>query len=386
MAEQGNFMIHLSVLYRNTQKYFDHALEPYGIGWGQLMFLFVIYENEGITMQEVTRISEVDKGTTTKSMQKLLDQGYVVSKADEKDKRVKRLYTTEKSGKIMNKLYEFRSAYRNSVFDGIDGDAFEKMMAKTCENSHNIVMPSFDDLKIGGLQKVTLLDYPGRLAATVFTAGCSFKCPFCHNRDLVFVPEDYSFVNPDEILTYLGRRKGILDGVCISGGEPLVQPDLLPFMEKIKNMGFLVKLDTNGYEPEKLKEAVQSGLVDYVAMDLKNCKEKYAMTCGMQKAVFQMDRIEESVSYLLAGHVDYEFRTTVVRELHDKEDLLAAASWIRGAKHYYLQQFHDSGTLIQEGYHGYDARQMEELCEAVRTMIPQAEFRGVKGETDVQSR
>ena len=127
------------------------------------------------------------------------------------------------------------------------------------------------------------------------------------------MPEDYSFVNPDEIFTYLGRRKGILDGVCISGGEPLVQPDLLPFMEKIKNMGFLVKLDTNGYEPEKLKEAVQSGLVDYVAMDLKNCKEKYAMTCGMQEAVFQMDRIEESVSYLLAGHVDYEFRTTVVR-------------------------------------------------------------------------
>jgi pyruvate formate lyase activating enzyme len=224
---------------------------------------------------------------------------------------------------------------------------------------------------------MTLLDYPEKVASTIFTAGCNFKCPFCHNRDLVFLPEDYEYYDPEEIMQYLEKRKGLLDGVCISGGEPMLQ-DTLELIKRIKKMGYLVKLDTNGSMPEKLQEYVESGCIDYVAMDIKNCKEKYAETVGMDAESFSIENIEKSVEFLKKGTVDYEFRTTVVKELHTKEDLLALAEWIKPAKKYYLQQFQDSGHLIQEGYSAYSADEMNELRDAVRQVIPAAECRGLK--------
>lgn len=382
MSSQGNFMIHLSVLYRNTQKYFDHALEPYHIGWGQLMFLFFINENEGITMQEVTRIGEVDKGTTTKSIQKLQDHGYVVARQDENDRRVKRLYTTEKAAGIMNALYEFRNQYRKSVFRGIPSDAFEGMLETACEHSRETQAESATDeiFRIGGLQKMTLLDYPGKVACTVFTAGCTLKCPFCHNRDLVFVPENYEFYQMEDVFHLLEKRRGLLDGVCISGGEPLMQPGLIPFARRIHDMGFLVKLDTNGYNPEKLKEVLETGLISYVAMDVKNCRSRYAETSGMDEEAFSYEPIAESIRILKESGVEHEFRTTVVREFHDEEALTEIAQMLGSGEMYFLQQFVDSGNLIQTGFHAYDKEEMEQLLHAVRKYVPQAQLRGVKGE------
>ncbi len=382
MANQGNYLIQVSILFRNTQKYFDKVLAQYDIGSGQLMFLFSIYEHEGITMQEVTQIGELDKGTTTKSIQKLIEQGYVQSRVDEVDRRVKRLYTTAKAAEIMNALYDYRNECRNKLSEGMDFDLFEEMLTKACDNSRKYLVPeeTYEKIKIGGLQKLTLLDYPSKLASTVFTSGCSFKCPFCHNKDLVFVPENYSFLDVEDVIAYLEKRKKILDGVCITGGEPLLQEGLLPFIERIKEMGYLVKLDTNGNDPKKLKEIVNSGLVDYVAMDVKNCKEKYHETVGLNKQVFDIGRIEESISFLLEEHVDYEFRTTIVKELHQKEDVLALANWIKGAKQYYLQQYVPSENVIEQVFSSYNKEEMEELCSAVKEIIPTCKLRGVKGE------
>ncbi len=382
MANQGNYLIQVSILFRNTQKYFDKVLAQYDIGSGQLMFLFSIYEHEGITMQEVTQIGELDKGTTTKSIQKLIEQGYVQSRVDEVDRRVKRLYTTAKAAEIMNALYDYRNECRNKLSEGMDFDLFEEMLTKACDNSRKYLVPeeTYEKIKIGGLQKLTLLDYPSKLASTVFTSGCSFKCPFCHNKDLVFVPENYSFLDVEDVIAYLEKRKKILDGVCITGGEPLLQEGLLPFIERIKEMGYLVKLDTNGNDPKKLKEIVNSGLVDYVAMDVKNCKEKYHETVGLNKQVFDIGRIEESISFLLEEHVDYEFRTTIVKELHQKEDVLALANWIKGAKQYYLQQYVPSENVIEQVFSSYNKEEMEELCNAVKEVIPTCKLRGVKGE------
>lgn len=382
MSSQGNFMIHLSVLYRNTQKYFDHALEPYHIGWGQLMFLFFINENEGITMQEVTRIGEVDKGTTTKSIQKLQEQGYVRTVQDENDKRVKRLFTTEKAAGLMNTLYELRNQYRTMVFHDIAPDMFEKMMETACDNSREIEPEKEPELnfRIGGLQKMTLLDYPGKVACTIFTAGCNFKCPFCHNRDLVFVPENYAFYDPVSVFAFLRKRQGLLDAVCISGGEPLMQSGLVPFVEAVKKMGYLVKLDTNGYMPDKLQEVLDAGLFDYVAMDIKNSRKKYAVTSGIPEEAFSYDAVERSIHILKNSHVDHEFRTTVVRELHTEEDLCEIAQMIGSEEKYYLQQFVDSDTVIQKGYSAYDKEEMEQLLKAVRKYVPKAELRGVKGD------
>lgn len=380
MQNQSNFLIHLSILFRNTQKYFDKVLAQYDIGSGQLIFLFSIYEHEGITMQEVTQIGELDKGTTTKSIQKLIEQGYIQSRIDENDHRVKRLYTTSKAANIMNSLYEYRNECRKKLAEDVDFETFEKMLGVACENSKNYLVPkdTYQDIKIGGLQKLTLLDYPGKLASTVFTSGCSFKCPFCHNKELVFVPENYSFLNTEEVLSYLAKRKNLLDGICITGGEPLLQEGLLPFIEAVKEMGYFVKLDTNGNNPEKLKEIVNSGLVDYVAMDIKNCKKKYHETVGLNEHVFGIHRIEESVSFLLSGEVDYEFRTTVVKELHTKEDLLSLADWIKSAKNYYLQQYVDSENVIDRKWSAYNKEEMEDLCNAVKEIIPVCKLRGVK--------
>lgn len=381
MGSQGNFMIHLSVLYRNTQKYFDHALEPYHIGWGQLMFLFFVNENEGITMQEVTRIGEVDKGTTTKSIQKLQDQGYVTARQDENDKRVKRLYTTEKAAGIMNALYEFRNQYRNSVFRGIAAEEFEDMLEAACNHSRETqsVQPE-EDIRIGGLQKMTLLDYPGRVACTVFMAGCNLKCPFCHNRDLVFLPENYEYYSPEDFFAFLDKRKGLLDGVCISGGEPLIQPGLLPFIRRIRALGYPVKIDTNGYCPERLREILDAGLADYVAMDIKNCRSRYAETVGLDEAAFSYELIVRSIRMLKESGIPHEFRTTVVKELHDEAALREIAEMLGGSESYYLQQFTDSGSIIQPGFHAYEKEEMEQLLQAVRESVPGAQLRGVKGE------
>lgn len=377
----NNFVMDLSVLYRNTQKYFDRVLARYEIGSGQLTFLMYINENEGATMQDVTRESEVDKGTTTKSVNRLIDQGYVQSRTDEHDRRVKRLYTTDKAAGIMNDIYEYRNQCQNALSEGVDWDAFTEMLGRVTQNSRTDLEPQekpYSGIRIGGLQKMTLLDYPGKVACTVFTAGCTFKCPFCHNRDLVYIPENYEFFDPEEVLAYLKKRQGLLDGVCISGGEPLIQEGLKPFLEKIRDLGYLIKLDTNGNEPEALKDLVESHLVDYVAMDVKNVPEKYAETIGMNPESFHLDQIEESMNYLKSNAVEHEFRTTVVRELHVKEDLIQMAEWIGKDSQWYLQQFNDSGNLIQEGFTAYSSEEMKEMLEEVRKYVPSAELRGVR--------
>ena len=230
-------------------------------------------------------------------------------------------------------------------------------------------------MRIYGLQKMTLLDFPGKVACTVFTGGCNFRCPFCHNALLVTkLPEkpDYS---EDEILIFLEKRTGLLDGVAITGGEPLLNPDIADFIRKIRSMGYAVKLDTNGSFPERLKAIVGEGLVDYVAMDIKNRKEKYAETIGLKN--LDLSKIEESVEFLKSGAVDYEFRTTVVEQFHTVEDIRAAAEWISGAKRYFLQNFVDSGELICEEVSGVDKETMLKMKSAAADFVPQTEIRGI---------
>lgn len=380
MADQSTFLLNLSVLYRNTQKYFDRALVPYDIGSGQLIFLLYINENEGITMQELTSLSEVDKGTTTKSIQRLIDQGYIQSRTDEKDHRVKRLYTTEKAAGIMPVVYEFRNRMRTTLAEGVDFRSFEQMLSQVTDNAREKLLKENElpELKIGGMQKMTLLDYPGKAACTIFLSGCNFKCPFCHNRDLVFIPEGYEFFEVSEVLAYLEKRKGILDGVCISGGEPLLQENLQLLIEKIRELGYQVKLDTNGGYPQRLKNVVEKGLVDYVAMDVKNSPEKYAQTLGMNPEAFNLEPIKESMEFLKSCGIEHEFRTTVVRELHTAEDLKAIGEWLGPDETYYLQQFTDAGNVIQSGFTAYTKEEMEELRDAVAPLVPSVTLRGVK--------
>lgn len=375
----SSFILNLSVLYRNTMKYFDRALAPYDIGSGQLIFLILINENEGISMQEVTKLSEVDKGTTTKSIQRLIDQGYVKTVPDEKDRRIKRLYTAERAADVMRIIYEMRNTYLNRIRSGIDFEQLEKLMDQVCVNTRERLNPDADygSMRIGRFDKMSLTDYPELVCGTVYMSGCCWKCPYCSSRDLVFIPENSLFTPPDEVLAYLEKRRNLLDAVCISGGEPLMQKDTGRFLREIRKMGFKIKIDTCGMFPDILKELIDEGLADYIAMDIKNCKEKYALTAGMSEDRFSLSALEQSVSLLMNSNIDYEFRTTVVRELHSESDLLKIAEWIKGCRRYYLQPFRNTGKLIQNGFSSYTDQEMIQLKESVSTIIPDVQLRNI---------
>lgn len=229
-------------------------------------------------------------------------------------------------------------------------------------------------MKIKGLQRTTLLDYPEKLACTVFSGGCNFRCPFCHNASLVLNAEAVEEIPEEDFFSYIEKRRKMLDGVCITGGEPLLCPDIVDFIRKIRSYGLLVKLDTNGSFPDKLEYLLDEGLVDYVAMDIKNSKEKYALTAGLKEFP---EKIERSIDLIMEKAPDYEFRTTVVRELHDIQDIANIAMRIKNAKKYFLQSYVDSGDTIAKGFSGYSAEEMLQILENTKKILPITVLRGI---------
>ena len=229
-------------------------------------------------------------------------------------------------------------------------------------------------MKIHGLQKMTLLDYPGRVACTVFFGGCDMRCPFCHNAELLDGSAP-AIMDGEELIGFLKKRQGLLDGVAFTGGEPLLQKDLPDFAKRVRDLGYPIKLDTNGTHPERLGKMIREGLIQYVAMDIKNSPDRYAETAGLEK--LDMEPIRNSAAMLLEGTVDYEFRTTTVAELHDDSSFEQIGQWIRGAKRYYLQRFTDRETVPFGGLHAPTEEQMKHWADIVRPAVSAVELRGV---------
>ena len=227
---------------------------------------------------------------------------------------------------------------------------------------------------IAGLQKMTLLDFPGRVACTVFTAGCNLRCPFCHNSELVLPERNPELMDEEYFFSFLKKRQGVLEGVCVTGGEPLLQKDVEDFLRRIKELGFAVKLDTNGCFPDRLKALVEAGLVDFVAMDIKNSPARYAETAGIP--ALDITAVQESVRFLLSGTVDYEFRTTVAAQLHDESSFHAIGAWLRGAKNYAIQNFRDSGDVLSCGLTPCTPQQIVSFAEIVKPFVQQVVTRG----------
>ena len=224
---------------------------------------------------------------------------------------------------------------------------------------------------ISGFQKLSLVDFDGHISATIFVSGCNFACPFCHNAGLVNGSEPQ--ISESEVLEYLSKRFGLLDGVCVSGGEPTLYPDLPKFISKLKSIGYLVKLDTNGTNLEMVKYLVENKLVDYIAMDIKNSEDNYNKTIGKD---YDFGKIKTTIEYIINCGVDYEFRTTLVKSLHTFEDIQKIAKLIAGAKKYYLQKFVDSGNCISSGLTAIDKKTATEYLEYLQKFIPSTKLRG----------
>ena len=227
---------------------------------------------------------------------------------------------------------------------------------------------------IHGLQKMTLLDYPEHVACTVFLSGCDFRCPYCHNFELVDGSAS-PIMSEDEFFGFLDKRHGLLDGVAITGGEPLMRPDLASFIKKIREMGYLIKLDTNGYHPDRLKELLEENLLDYIAMDIKNSLEKYPTTIGLSD--INISLIKDSISLIMDSGVDYEFRTTVIKQFHEPKDFESIADTICGAKRYFLQQFVERDTVPDCSLSAPSAEEMELFLQTARIHVKNAQIRGL---------
>lgn len=230
-------------------------------------------------------------------------------------------------------------------------------------------------MSIHGLNKLTLLDYPGKLAATIFLGGCNFQCPFCQNGDLVLRPSGQPVIETEEVLRFLKKRQGILEGVCITGGEPTLYDGLEELIKAIRELGYYVKLDTNGYKPEILKDLVKKGMLDMVAMDIKSDQDTYGLVSG--RPDIRMEKICESIKFLMEDYVAYEFRTTVVREFHDAETFEKISQWIGGCQGYYLQNYRDSDAVIWSGLHGYTIEELHVFKDILSKTIKKVEIRGI---------
>lgn len=229
-------------------------------------------------------------------------------------------------------------------------------------------------MKIFGMQKTTLVDYPGHVATTLFTAGCNFRCPYCHNGDLVLGSDDLEAYSDEQIFSHLQKRIGLIDAVVISGGEPTLQSDLPEFIRRIKDLGYLVKLDTNGSHPAMLRSLVEEKLIDYVAMDIKHSRAKYHTIASLD---FNLDDIVASVEYLKQGNIPYEFRTTLCKELHQETDITAIGLWLSSAMSYYLQPYRETDQVIQPGFHAHSKETLTDYVNILSAFIPKVEIRGL---------
>ncbi len=367
-----------SILYRCMHKYYDLALSDLDISAGQVAFLTILNEQEGLTLANLAKICSFDKGNVTKGVQKLEEAGYIEEK-NSTDKRAKLLYLTPKAKGIMSRIYMLKRDWWEIISQDIPENVLNEYLViqKKLADKARTYLEAYNaksSLKFFGLQKTTLLDYPGKLASTLFTGGCNFCCPFCHNSDLVYLREGIKEIGSSEILDFLAGRKNILDGICISGGEPLLQEGLIPFIKEVKRLGLLVKLDTNGFLYNKLKELIDLKLVDYVAMDIKNAPKKYALTAGLKE--IDLEPILKSVELLKSNVVDYEFRTTIVKEFHDETDIKEIGLWLKGAKRYYLQNFRNNEHVINKNLTSHDISTLKHFKEILEKDILHVEIRG----------
>ena len=360
---QNDLFMDSSILYRSTQKYFDRKLQQYQLTYAQLPVLIMIYENEGISMQEIATVGVYDKGTITKNVQKLESMGYVQVFSSLKDKRAKELYTTLKAKEIMNYVYEIRREWWKQLNTSLpveDIDAFSKMFLTITESAKQLMDQTNKDVKFYAQQKVNLNIYPDTIATVLYTGGCNFQCKYCSHKDLVFLKQDRKELSNEDIKQYLEKRKNTIQAVFIRGGEPCMHENLDVFLEYGKSLGYKMAIQTNGSYPKNLISWIEDGLIDYVVLELKQDQNHYSDVIGLK--TYDMTSIQTTVDYLLKSNIDVCFEFMITKEYHTESNVREFAKWIQSDKKCRLRTY------------DVDREKMEKYLDIVKEYVPNSKI------------
>ena len=366
MQEQNDLLMDVSILYRTTQKFYDRMLQSMDLTYAQLPILLLIYENEGISMQNIALQGQYDKGTITKNVQKLVTLGYVQIIPSTKDKRLKELYTTDKTKQIVSNIYRIRRDWWNHLIKNIPYEKlndFTNIYQQISENASQYANVEPERIQFFKMKKLSMQDYPNYLCTTLSTGGCNFRCPGCLKSDLVFLKEDVIPVSNDLIKLHFEQRKDVIKAVCIQGGEPLMHEHLDDFLTFLKNKKYLIKIDTNGSYPVRLKNWIDRGLIDFVSVNIKNTKENYKESIGIEKV--DLSKIQQTIDFVSKGTIDYQFVVDVIQELHNKESIQSIGKWLHGSKKIILKTYKENDRAIESGLHGYSKEEMEEFAHCI---------------------
>ena len=366
MQTQNDLLMDVSILYRTTQKFYDRMLQSHDLTYAQLPILLLIYENEGISMQTIAIKGQYDKGTITKNVQKLVSLGYVQIVPSKKDKRLKELYTTDKTKQIVSNIYRIRRDWWNHLIKNIPYEKlndFTNIYQQISENASQYANVEPERIQFFKMKKLSMNDYPEALCTTLSTGGCNFRCPGCLKSDLVFLKEDVIPISNDSIKEHFDQRKDVIQAVCIQGGEPLMHEHLDDILMYLKDRKYLIKIDTNGTFPERLKDWVHRGLIDYVSVNIKNSKRNYKQSIGVEKA--ELSKIQETIDFLMSDGVEYQFVVDVIEELHSKETIISIGKWLHGAKKMILNTYRPNERAIQSGLHGYSRDVMDAFAKCI---------------------
>ncbi len=377
MDKQSDLLMNLSVLYRSTQKYYDRMLQSIQLTYAQLPILIMIFEQEGISSNEIVSHGVYDKGTISKTVKHLEQQGFIYSVKNEEDKRNKNLYTTDYAKQIMSMVYDIRRDWWHHLIADVDEENFEhflKSYEQMTLNARAYADSQPTDIHFFQWQKVSLSAFDNHVSTVLYTGGDNFRCPYYTHPELVFVQEDLEEIDLDKIRSYLEQRKGILEAVCIEGGEPLMNPKLEYFLEYVKGLGYKTKVRTNGTFPDNLKKYMDKGLIDFVSLDIKNGPKDYSKCIGMEG--FDVKPIEQSISLLMNGDVDYQVEIQLVKGYHTKESMTQCAQWIKGVKKVVVHTDIDGTKTIVPGLEPLNASEQELCIEPLKQVIPIVEVEG----------
>lgn len=377
MEKQNDLLMDSSILYRSTQKYYDKMLQDLNLSYAQLPILIEIYENEGISLQQIVQVGGYDKGTVTKNVQKLNALGYISIQTSVKDKRAKELYTTALTKKHISEIYGIRRDWWHHITQDLDAneiEVFSKFYQTLSTHARSYADLEQTNLQFYKLKKLSLSDYKGHLSCSLYTGGCNLKCPYCHSRDLVYLKENRYPIVTEKINEYLESHRKDLDGIYISGGEPLMHEGVVSFLKYAKTLNYNIKLHTNGMYYDRLHKIIHENLVDSISLDIKNAPSAYAKTCGVED--IDINEIEKSLRLLKTSHIPFDLCVTLVNEFHNEKNIEELGQWIQGVHMVVLQPFQNNETTIDHSLHRPDEKQILKYKTILEKYVDTVKIRG----------